>query len=338
MRYLFNKFYSTIIYFSDHFDKKYYFFIFFIVLPLAILKYTDGWGDNALYLNQAVHLINGNLKDLYGVNKFVASQHDPNVMIYGPHLYPLGFSYLLLPAVYFFGINLLAIKIYLLIFWILAIVFLKKNLSLLFPDQNKVINLTVLFTLVGYGMLSAINGVYSDIYFFCFFNIWLYYNLNKKLQNNIFHLIVNGSILFFAYMIRTTGIVLFLSYIVFHLYYFNDLRKKYFKQLIPVIIFIGYYFIYKYLYPYDFGSNSLEYIKNTIGVDTILYNIFYQYPKAVFLQYYFNFNYYFLIFIKKNRNPYSLYSPIYIWFVFFYFNILVNIFFKKYKNKIFITA
>ena len=92
----------------------------------------------------------------------------------------------------------------------------------------------------------------------------------------------------FAYLIKPTGLVLLISYIVFHLYYFIELRKNNFKSLIPIIIFIGFYFLYKFIYPYNFGSNMQNYIISNINIDSIFNNIFFQYP-ITFSDYYFGF-------------------------------------------------
>ena len=194
---IFNKIYSAIIFCSQLLDKRFYLLVFLIIPPLFLIRGGHQFeGDFALYINEAIHLIKGKLNDLYEMNKFMMDQHQSDIMPYGPYLYPLGFPYLLIPVVYFFGINLLVIKLYLVVFWVLGMIFLKKNLTLLFPKEKNVVNISILLTLMSYPMLAFIDKIYADLSFFCFFNLWLYYTLNKKFQNNIFHLIINGCILF----------------------------------------------------------------------------------------------------------------------------------------------
>ena len=327
MQSIFNKLYSVIILWSQLLVKDIYLILFSIIFPLLTINYGHHiLSDGSTYINEAIYLINGNLYDLYTARKIMAdSRPITSSFSDAPYLYNLGLPYLLTPVLYLFGLNFIALKLYLIFFWVVGIFFLKKNLNILFPNDKKIILLVLLLTIISYSFFYYVDNIHSDISFLCFFNIWLYLNLDKKFQNNIFYLLLNGCVLFFSYLIRPTGLVLFLSYIAFHLYYFKNLRNNYFKHFIPVCLFIGFYFLYKYFYPYDFSENTLIFVKKNLNIIVFIENIIIFYS---LIAYYYTEILFEMIFSYDNEND--------LYIIFYYLLIglilIYNIFIPFIKN------
>jgi len=73
-------------------------------------------------------------------------------------------------------------------------------------------------------------------------------------------------------IIRPTGIVLVISYLLFLIGSFF-LRKKYLIRSIPIALFCLLFLIYNRIFDFDFGSNEQKYILENIDLNSILSNL-----------------------------------------------------------------
>tara|TARA_R110002073_G_scaffold258681_1_gene421668 strand:+ start:19186 stop:20646 length:1461 start_codon:yes stop_codon:yes gene_type:complete len=262
-----------------------------LLLPLLFITSGHGWGgDFALYIDQSFHLINGNLDELY--------THNYNLSQYkrlGPYFYPMGVPILISPVLSVFGLNFIALKLYAFLFWIGSIIFLKKTLTNI-SSSKETVNLTVFFVSISYIYISHVNYILSDIYFFFFFNLWAFVITSKK-KNQIRYLLFNGLLLFMLVIIRPTGIILVLSYLLFLIASFF-LKKKHLTRFIPIVICCLLFLLYNRVFDFDFGSNEQEYILSNIDLNSILSNL--RHYLVLLTSYFTDPIYYILTFLKVN--------------------------------------
>src|SRR5436853_6176254 len=98
-----------------------FFLILLVSLLLACFTLTTGhvWGDDfALYIAQAQSILNHTIHTCLQENTYI-NEHSSRPV--GPNLYPWGFPLLLVPSLLAFGLNLLAMKITGIIFWLLSL-------------------------------------------------------------------------------------------------------------------------------------------------------------------------------------------------------------------------
>jgi len=134
------------------------------LIPILIISEYNNWGgDFALYINQSISFLEGDLTSLYQ-KQLLLSEYQR----LGPYLYPMGTSVLISPVLFFFGANIYYLKIYAVFYWIGSLFFLYKYLSFLFPDNENVYKVLV-FIGLSEPFLKILNTVLADIYFFFFF-------------------------------------------------------------------------------------------------------------------------------------------------------------------------
>lgn len=257
-------------FYNDFSIKKFYnnylFYIFSFVPVLFINELNDWGGDFALYIDQSLHLLNGNLNDLYDKQVFINE-----FAKWGPYFYPMGVSILISPVIYFFGVSFIHLKLFGILFWFGSLYFLKKYLETFFPENTNSIILTLLMTQFSFVYFQILDNVMSDVYFFFFFNLFLF--LFSKLNNNKYIFYFIGFVLFYLNILRPSGIVITILFFTFLGY--NFLKKRKIIYLIPLITFSIFYLIYNNLFSYDFGSNEINYIKENIGIISIIRNLEY---------------------------------------------------------------
>ena len=243
--------------------NKYWFYIISF-LPILFINIENNWGgDFAVYINQSIHFLNGNIQNLYE-KQLLLSGYEKS----GPYLYPMGVPILLSPIIFLFGSSFIHLKIYGVFFWVGSLYYLKRYLEGFFPG-NKSIFFTLLITQFSFVYYQIMDSVLSDIYFFFFFNLFLFLfsNLNKKKEN----LYLTGVVLFVLNIIRPTGIVIIILYSFFLIY--NTFKKRRLIFLSPLLIFLTLHLTYSYVFNFDFASNEFNSIKQNIGINSILSNI-----------------------------------------------------------------
>ena len=95
----FKKFFSWVIPNPQY--KLLYTFIIVGLIPFLVISESNNWGgDFALYINQSIGFLEGDLPSLYQEQLFLLKYQR-----LGPYLYPMGTSILISPVLFFFGAN-----------------------------------------------------------------------------------------------------------------------------------------------------------------------------------------------------------------------------------------
>ncbi len=99
-------------FFSIFNKNPHYKFLFTILVisltPLLIISEYNNWGgDFALYINQSLSFLEGDLATLYQKQHLLSDYQR-----LGPYLYPMGTSVLISPVLFFFGANIYYLKLY----------------------------------------------------------------------------------------------------------------------------------------------------------------------------------------------------------------------------------
>lgn len=139
------------------------FLILFIscLLGLLLLTYGHGWGDDfAGYLLQAQAIADGAIDQFIARNTFTIENSIPGL---GPIVYPWGYPLAVAPISALSGMNLIAIKLLNLVFYILflAVAFFLFRNRLTFLETC----LFVITFAVHSSLLSSINNIGSDVLF-----------------------------------------------------------------------------------------------------------------------------------------------------------------------------
>ena len=114
--------------------KLLYTFIIVGLIPFLVISESNNWGgDFALYINQSIGFLEGDLPSLYQEQLFLLKYQR-----LGPYLYPMGTSILISPVLFFFGANIYYLKVYGIIYWVGSLFFLYKYLKYLFPENQNV--------------------------------------------------------------------------------------------------------------------------------------------------------------------------------------------------------
>ena len=173
----------------------------------------DWGGDFALYVHQAKGLVDGGLEQLLVRNRssmlHSTAMTGPSLRI-GPFLYPWGFPLLLSPVYALFGENIMAMKVY-------EILFLMLSLAVtfyLFVNElgpARALGIVVFFAFNPF-MLDLVNTVGSDLPYHLLALLSLLF-IRKLLLRRYWvtpavTALLTGLLIGFAFLIRTNGIVL----------------------------------------------------------------------------------------------------------------------------------
>ncbi len=274
--------------------QQYAAFILLLILCLsglfAYLSLQDGhdWGgDFALYLRQAQSILDGTSQDVLAQNSYAMDQStqqegaNPQV---GPHLYPWGFPLLLAPVVALFGFSLTAVKVYVIIFFLLSLL---VSYRLFLPRIGPVYSLW-LVAVLGFNpfLLKFSDTINSDIPFLFFALLSILFiektlGYRKLFINRTLTCLLTGVLIYFSFLVRTNGIVLVGVLGIGHLIkWYHPLRerfaatfKKEWKELLPYVGFAACWILLKLWLPGGSGSH-LAFLKR-ITPGKLAYNIMY---------------------------------------------------------------
>lgn len=192
-----------------------------------IVTMNDGhpWGDDfAMYLLHANQIADGKP---YSETGFIYNDLAPT---YAPASYPPGFPLILAPVVHLFQYNYLAYKIYLLCFFILFLILIAIFL------RGKINNQAIYCVLIIIGFsiffMQLLDSVLSDIPGAAFFILSLILIERSFRSDNLMTWVLAGFCLGFAYLIRSTAIVIIpalFAQLVFH-------RFEHWKKVITITI------------------------------------------------------------------------------------------------------
>jgi len=185
----------------------------------------DWGGDFSMYIHHAQNLVTG---VPYSQTGYI---YNPDASEYGPRAYPPVFPLILAPFVFFFGINLLVLKIPGILCFI-AFLFLLNN-RIVNPDISEFYRI-LLVGLIGFSkvFLFQSESVLSDIPFLLFASIALYrldqtfsgVATPKKTWKSDLE---TGLYLYLAYGTRTIGIILIPIVILMYLLYRKNNGKSF---------------------------------------------------------------------------------------------------------------
>lgn len=247
----------------------------FLILPLylilgsSFLTVGQNWGgDFSAYIMQAESIMDGNVQQYIEENTFTIKSTLPGL---GPILYPWGYPILILPVIYFLGINLWAIKAINFLFFVLFLI----CIYFLFADRLNKFKLFVLLCLFAFSpvLLEAHDFILSDIpfLFFSTLSILLIDSIivsRQRLFYKLIDYILLGASIYFAFSIRQNGALLLLVLIIcqiIQVFRFNHNKPFKLKPFFPdivlsftLIILLG---VHEQLFVSD--STHIEYILNS---------------------------------------------------------------------------
>lgn len=189
--------------------------ILIIILVISIVigssQLTRGheWGDDfAAYIMQAKSILNGDMQNFVERNSITIYQSSAQI---GPVAYPWGYPLILTPVYALKGISPVPLKLPGLFFFagfLICIYLLTKN-RLTRPEHLLLVSLFAFNPL----LLNFLDQILSDIPFLFFSTLALWLTMKEK-PRGILQAVLLGGIIAFAFFIRTTGILLLISFLV----------------------------------------------------------------------------------------------------------------------------
>lgn len=225
-----------------------------LALGASILTRGHDWGDDwASYVMQAQSILNSDMDGFIERNTFTIFESSYQI---GPVAYPWGYPLVLIPPLLLKGVHALTLKL-------AGLFFFAGFLVCLYLLTEKRLTRTENLLLVS---LFAFNPVYvgfldyilSDIPFV--FSVFLALVLIAKLENgqSVWQHILLGLVIFFAFFIRTTGIILLAGFLVYQalLFYQEQNRRKAIAQnsMIVVATFILLWLVSSAIFPNGQGA------------------------------------------------------------------------------------
>jgi 4-amino-4-deoxy-L-arabinose transferase-like glycosyltransferase len=206
------------------------FLVVIVLLSLALSSSTltrgHEWGDDwASYVMQAQSILNGKTHEFVERNTFTIFQSSFQI---GPVAYPWGYPLLLTPALLIKGVHPLTLKLPGLFFFAGFLI----CLYLLLKDRLARTESLLLVCLFAFNpmFVKFTDYILSDIPFLFFISIGLY--LIAKLKPSIWNSTILGAVIFSAFFIRTTGVILLACFLVYQANCFY--RQKETRQTILI--------------------------------------------------------------------------------------------------------
>ena len=195
------------------------------------------WGDDfASYLMQAQSILNGKTEEFVERNTFTIFESDFQI---GPVAYPWGYPIVLVPSLLFKGLHPLTLKLPGLFFFAGFLI----CLYLLTENRLTRTERLILVSICAFNpiLIKHLDQILSDIPFL--FSVFLALLLLSKLspEKGVKDYLLAGFMIFFAFLIRTTGIILLASFLAYQAYIFytqqNNRKTIAIKSTIVVTTF-----------------------------------------------------------------------------------------------------
>ncbi len=247
--------------------------LLYLFLSSSILTLGHDWGgDFSAYIKQAVSLLEGTESETIEQNSFPIKNSYTTL---GPINYPWGFPILISPVIYFFGINLMALKSINILIYLLFLV----CIYLLFSEKLSIPNRLVMLAFFAFSpvILQSHDHILSDIPFLFFstlsiFMIDKFIISEKKFVSYTFDNLLLGFCIFAAYSTRTNGALLLLVLLItlivksFLSFKTNPIStKRIYFNVLPYLTFITLMGITTLYLP---GSNA-SYLSQLDGLNII---------------------------------------------------------------------
>jgi len=173
--------------------------ISFVLCLLSIQPGHNWGGDFSMYLAQAKHLLSGNLEELFIANEYAMNQSDIPL---GPSLYPMGFPAVLAPVYYFFGNNLVMLKVFNALFFIGSIPLVFTLLRSVGNQKYLAWYATILFA-INYQLVYFSDNIGSDFLGMFLGFLALVLMLRSRDFNTLSNAFFIGIVIFLCYVTRT---------------------------------------------------------------------------------------------------------------------------------------
>src|SRR5215207_8910030 len=184
-----------------------------LLVGASTLTRGHEWGDDfAWYIVQAKSILSGTTDEFMEQSAFTNGQSTTHL---GPLAYPWGYPLLLAPVYAIKGMSPLALKLPGLLFFAGFLV----CLYLLMRDRLTQTESLVVVAIFAFNplLLQFLDQILSDVPFL-FFSTLALLLLSDRNRDNDIHYTLIGIIIFFAFFIRTTGILLLASFVAFEIF------------------------------------------------------------------------------------------------------------------------
>ena len=183
------------------------------VFYLSTIRPGHRWGDDyCMYISHARNIVEGRP---YGDTGYI---YNPRRVI-APRTYPPVFPLLLVPVYYFFGMNLLAMKVEVILIFLLALFII----YLAFREELEWPYLTALIALIGFNpqIWAFKENVLSDLpfLFFAYLSFYLIhqaYRVNRPTASKLAYVLLIGVAIYLACGTRSIGLVLIPCLFFYH--------------------------------------------------------------------------------------------------------------------------
>jgi 4-amino-4-deoxy-L-arabinose transferase-like glycosyltransferase len=219
------------------------FLLIFIILASLVIgasTLTRGheWGDDfAAYIMQAQSILDGNTHEFIERNTFTIFESDFQI---GPVAYPWGYPIVLIPSLLLKGLHHLTLKLPGLFFFAAFLI----CFYLLTRDRLSQTERLILVSLFAFNpiLTKHLDYIMSDIPFL--FSVFLTLLLIERLstKSDIQKHVIIGLSVFFAFFLRTTGIIILGSFLAWKILTFltqKEIRKKTVTNSVVVVAVFG---------------------------------------------------------------------------------------------------
>lgn len=211
------------------------------LLGLFILTRGHVWGDDfAAYIMQAKSILTGNMEEFVAANTFTVTRSSHQI---GPAAYPWGFPLMLAPTYAFIGLNPLALKLPGLLTFLgfLLVFFFLTNRRFTLTESLLAVSLFAFNP----ELLRFLDNIGSDIPFLFFSTLAILiadtYALETQDKRRLALAAVTGAAIFVSFFVRTQGLILLGSVLLFQGIRFlgqgNQRRQLVIDSLVIVAIF-----------------------------------------------------------------------------------------------------
>jgi hypothetical protein len=184
-----------------------------LLIGSATLTRGHEWGDDfASYIMQAQSILNGSPAEFIEHNSFTIFESSFRL---GPVAYPWGYPLILTPALWLKGVHPLTLKLPGLFlfagFLVCVYLWTKDRLT---PTEGLLLVSVFAFNPT---LLKFTDQILSDIPLLLFTSLGLLLILKYRPEESLWKYLVLGGVLFLAFFVRTTGVILLASFLVLQL-------------------------------------------------------------------------------------------------------------------------
>jgi hypothetical protein len=233
-----------------------------LVIGASTLTRGHEWGDDfASYIMQAQSLLNGSIDEFVEKNTFTVFESSVQI---GPVAYPWGYPLILIPPILLKGLHPLALKLP-------GLFFFAGFLICLYLLTEKRLTRTeglILLSLFAFNpvLIKHLDYIMTDIPFLFFLYFALLWMTEFRDRERIWNYISLGVILFLAFFIRTTGLILLATYLVYQAFRFFQERDRRRDIVIGSIVVVLTFALLWFFISLVFPSGQSSYIEQLKGL------------------------------------------------------------------------